>query len=173
MKKILSVLMMSIIVLSGCTNSYSLTDQTGISSKLKTVSTKEPKAMIELSNDIAKPVPAHNEDVVWSHKEIRNLHKLDQFMENVNNKVKDEINVRTSSKEGEAIVKNLKYDGEVIQVTVNDVQKKYDRLLIEKRFSEHYNGTFIEYWVSQNNDESKKELILQIHPDLGAMAAHN
>ncbi|WP_019121995.1 DUF4362 domain-containing protein [Brevibacillus massiliensis] len=115
--------------------------------------------------DLAEPLPADKDDVFWSHKEVRNLSRLEQFMENVNQKTNDEIRVLSSDKEGGAIETRLTFDGETIQVTVNDVQKNYDQIFLEKRYVEHYKGTFLNYYVGQK-DSGERRLILQIHPDL-------
>lgn len=159
MGKLWGALMTGIVILNGCSYSpsnYDLSGQTGTTSNHDTVETKQASSESE----------AHDDEIFWSHREIRNLQRLDKFMENVNQKIKDEIKVLASTKEGGVIQTNLAFDGNAIQVTVNGTQETYDRISVEERFSTHYNGTFIEYWVSQKNEKSKKKLILQIHPDL-------
>ncbi|MGG3837563.1 DUF4362 domain-containing protein [Paenibacillus thiaminolyticus] len=160
MGKLWGALMTGIVILHGCSYSpsnHDLTGQTGTASNHDTDGeTKQASSEPE----------AHEDEIFWSHREIRNLQRLDQFVENVKHKVKDEIKVLASTKEGGVILTNLAFDGNAIQVTVNGTQEVYDRISVEERFSAHYNGTFIEYWVSRKDDESKKKLILQIHPDL-------
>ncbi|PZM63144.1 DUF4362 domain-containing protein [Paenibacillus dendritiformis] len=160
MGKLWGALMTGIVILNGCSYSpsnHDLTGQTGTTSNHDTVGeTKQASSESE----------AHEDEIFWSHREIRNLQRLDQFVENVKHKVKDKIKVLASTKEGGVIQTNLAFDGNAIQVTVNGTQETYDRISVEERFSAHYNGTFIEYWVTRKDDESKKKLILQIHPDL-------
>jgi len=95
-----------------------------------------------------------------------NFKKLEMFMENVNQQIESKVRVVTSTKEGRIIVKDLVYDGEGIQVTTDQITKKYDKIVKEDRFNEHYNGNFTEYWLKGSDNGDQKELILQIHPDL-------
>ncbi|CAH8248246.1 DUF4362 domain-containing protein [Paenibacillus melissococcoides] len=151
--------MTGIVILNGCSYSASnhdLPGRTGTASKHDTVGETTQASSDSEAQD----------EVFWSHREIRNLQRLDKFVENVKQKIKDEINVLASTKEGDVIHTNVAFDGNAIQVTVNGTQETYERISIEERFNAHYNGTFIEYRVRRKDDESKKKLILQIHPDL-------
>lgn len=118
-----------------------------------------------------------NGDVVWSHKEIHHLNQLDDFVANLNlssngnRNIREEIRIVTASKEGELIVKDLIYDGEAIHVAINGLQApaKFSDIVVEKRFSDHYEGYFTEYFlVSKSNGDKvgDRELVLQIHPGL-------
>lgn len=103
------------------------------------------------------------EKVVWNHKEVSNLDRLAAFIDHVQLGVEDRITVATSTKEGEPIIRDLSYDGARLVVATNGEQKEYSRIFVTDRFNEHYQGTFIEYWVS--DADGKKELILQIGPN--------
>ncbi|NRF97585.1 DUF4362 domain-containing protein [Paenibacillus dendritiformis] len=152
--------MTGIVILNGCSDSpsnHDLPGQTGIASRHNTVGG---------TTQASSGSEAHEDEIFWSHREIRNLQRLDQFVVNVKHKVKDEIKVLASTKEGGVIQTKLAFDGNAIQVTVNGAQEAYDRISVEERLSAHYNGTFIEYRVSRKDDESKKKLILQIPPGL-------
>lgn len=160
MGKLWGALMTGIVILNGCSDSpsnHDLPGQTGIASNHDTVGG---------TTQASSEPEADEDEIFWSHNEIRNLQRLDKFVENVHHRIKDEIKVLASTKEGGVIHTNLAFDGNAIQVTVNGTQETYDRISVVERFHPHYNGTFIEYWVNRKDDESKKKLILQIHPDL-------
>ncbi|MEJ8548478.1 DUF4362 domain-containing protein [Brevibacillus borstelensis] len=170
MGKILAVLMVSIVVLGGYSYSQfseALTDQTGSSSTSKTAGADESQAASGSAIAVAEKVPADNNEIYWSRQEIRNLPRLNTFMDHVSQKIKDEVKVLTEDKEGAAIETKLTFNGETILVTVNGAQKTYDRIFKEEQFSKLYNGTFVNYMVSREEGKEKL-LILQIHPDLQA-----
>lgn len=102
------------------------------------------------------------DEVFWSHREIRNLQRLDEFIERVNQKVQDQIRVNTVTKEGEPVVMDISFDGNRLHVTSFGNTKTYDTIYVSSRHSDHYQGEFVEYWVGMQEDESQKELILQI-----------
>ncbi|MBG9794118.1 hypothetical protein ABD76_17050 [Paenibacillus dendritiformis] len=151
--------MTGIVILNGCSYSASNPDLSG-----RTGTTSSHDAAGETTQ--ASSGSEAQDEIFWSHREIRNLQRLHTFMENVKQKVKDEIKVLASTKEGEVIHTKVAFDGNAIQVTVNGTQETYDQISMEERFSAHYNGTFMEYRVSRKDEKSKKKLILQIHPDL-------
>ena len=106
-----------------------------------------------------------NNDIVWTHEDIYNLEKLNLFVENVQKKVPDMIRVVGFTKEGDPIIKDLEYDGEIIELTEDSTLDKfssnpsinvneYTKILIEKRYSEHYKGYFIEYLLKSNKDNN-------------------
>lgn len=99
---------------------------------------------------------------------MRNLSELEDFMESVDQGVKDSLQIETVSKEGDPFVLDLHYDGEHLIITsnVNSSERLYDNIVVSKRVNQHYNGDFIEYWAVSDNGNDKKELLLQIHPGL-------
>lgn len=115
-----------------------------------------------------------NGDVVWTHTEAYNLERIEDFMDNIENGIEDMIRVTAFTKEGDAIVKDLEYDGEVINLTIDSTRDKFSenpdiekyefkRLVIEKRYSEDYRGTFIEYWLKNDEGENGKLIVQLFH----------
>ncbi len=165
------VSLISFIVSSGCSHSRNLqstqsVDPAKASIKNVQIVTPEKQSSSGTPNGSAR-LPAENRgEVYWSFKEIRNLQKLDDFVGKMNRKIKDAVRVATVSKEGEPVITDLLFDGESLHVTRNGVENVYDQIFVSRRYNEHYKGEFIEYWVSGKEMDSKKQLILQIHPDL-------
>jgi|GEM_PF-5129778 len=158
MKLLLSASMMAAIaILSGC--SLFQTEQALTKNQVVEVERIPEPNEVQQAEEI-------DEVVAWSHKEIRNLQRLDAFVENVSNHIQDKVRVEASSKEGERIEKILTYDGESIRVAEKGAERIYDRIYAADRFDEHYHFTFLEYWVGSNDPEGKKELIAQIQPGL-------
>ncbi|MFX3631498.1 MAG: DUF4362 domain-containing protein [Candidatus Pristimantibacillus sp.] len=174
MKKISIVLIMILMILSGCSDSQvnliSINQlgesENNIDVNVDIVTTDEDQSLDIHSDVLTETRTKNNEDVVWNHKEILNLKKIDEFIENVNQKKQDRLRVQSTTKEGEIIVKELIYNGESIQVIEDGLKKNYDQIIIADRFSDLYKGTFTEYWVQEKNTDNNKELILQIHPNL-------
>lgn len=106
------------------------------------------------------------DEVFWSHREIRNVQRLEEFMEHVNEKVQDQIRITTVTKEGEPVVTDLRFDGERLHVTSFGKRKIYDAIYVTSRYSDHYKGEFTEYWAGKQEDEGQKELLLQISPHI-------
>lgn len=161
MKNTLSILLMGIFVLSGSSSSV-INFHSGamtMSGAIQTISSKTVSEKGDLNL-----VTEDKATVFWSHREIRNLKRLDEFLYNFTYKIKDQVTVETFSKEGEPIVMDLSYDGERLFISINGVSEEYEEIFVEERFNEHYNGTFIEYIVK--NGKGKKTLVLQIGPDL-------
>ncbi|WP_404346831.1 DUF4362 domain-containing protein [Sutcliffiella horikoshii] len=59
------------------------------------------------------------EDVVNMHGDITNIDMFFGFIENVNQGLEDKIRVVTYTEEGDPMLHDLKYDGEVIQSTTD------------------------------------------------------
>lgn len=168
MKIILSILLLGTIVLTGCSDPQSnvnTADQSKSVIANHTIQTTGSVNQPTVDNkEDTNPVTNDKDNVTWSHKEITNLQKLDDFIKNVSNNVKDQIRVVSYGKDGGEFISDLSYDGKTLQVTKDGVPKEYKRIFIEERFNEHYNGVFIEYFVE--DAKGQKELIMQIHPDL-------
>jgi len=66
---------------------------------------------------------------------------------------------------------DLHYDGEHIVITSNkdNSERWYDKIVVSKRYAEHYKGEFAEYWAVSDPENGPRELLLQIHPDLANM----
>ena len=122
----------------------------------------------EYTFDMAK----ENGDVAWTNKEVYNLYRLDKFIRNVNNGLKDMVRVVGFTKEGDPIVKDLKYDGEMINLSRDSTRDrfsanpgirtyKYRQIFVENRYDKHYNGNFTEY-ILKNNRKDNGILILQL-----------
>jgi len=118
------------------------------------------------------PVVRERKTVYWSIKEVRNLSELEDFMESVNKGIKDRLRIETSSKEGDPVAMDLLYDGERIIITSNidSGERWYDKIVVSERHNRHYQRKFIEYWAVSEHGNDKKELLLQIHPDLAGMS---
>lgn len=113
------------------------------------------------------------------------MNRFDEFLYNVSHNIKDQVRVETNAKdqvveidhEGNIVetqdttllVTELSYDGERLLVTTNGETKVYEKILVEERFSEHYNGAFVNYYVEDM--EGKQMLVLQIASNL-AMSLH-
>lgn len=166
MKSILSITLI-LIIICGFANSQSNEEALNTSGvNVNDDTTLANRELIDLPDKYTWSMAIQNGDVVWSFNEIHNLKKLEMFMENVNQQIESKVRVVASTKEGRIIVKDLVYDGEAIQVTTDQITKKYDKIVKEDRFNEHYNGNFTEYWLKGSDNGDQKELILQIHPDL-------
>lgn len=165
MKNTIGILLIGIFIISGCSSSatnLNSTGQVGATSMSHAVETVSFHSISE--NEGSDLVIEDKETVFWSHREIRNLKRLDGFIHNVAHNIKDQVTVETFSKEGDPIVMDLSYDGERLFVSVNGVSRAYEEILVEERFNEHYKGTFIEYIVKDAKGE--KMLVIQISPEL-------
>jgi hypothetical protein len=75
--------------------------------------------------------PYHSEeaikhgDIVDEHGVISNLDRLNKFMKNVNNGVKDKVRITGYTTEGDPIFNNLDYNGKEIKYTYDDSQDSY------------------------------------------------
>lgn len=111
LKSTLSILLMGIFVISGCSSSaknFNSTGQAGatiMSHAIQTISSRSVSENRDPDLGIED-----KETVFWSHREIRNLKRLDEFLQNVAHNIEDQVTVETFSKEGEPIVKELNYD---------------------------------------------------------------
>ncbi len=65
------------------------------------------------------------EDIVDSHGEIANLDKFLSFLENVKQGNKDKIRVVRYTTEGDPMLHDLEYDGEVIKSTTDTRRDKF------------------------------------------------
>lgn len=113
-----------------------------------------------------------NGDVVWTHKGVYNLEKLNSFINNTKKGIKDTVRVVCFTKEGDAIIKDLEYNGEVIKLIRDSTRDKfsanpsvktyeYRNLVIENRYNNHYKGTFTEY-VLKNSKEDRGTVVVQV-----------
>lgn len=114
---------------------------------------------------------AERKAVYWSLKEVRHLPELQGFMDNMAHKVKDSVRVDTATKEGEPYILDLHYDGDELIIKRNGREaERFDQIVVSSRYSEHYEGEFIEYWAVADGEDGRRTLILQIHP--GLLAQH-
>ena len=115
-----------------------------------------------------------NNNVVWTFDKIANLELLDNFKSNVENGINDMVRIVTFTKEGDSIISDLEYNGKVITLTDDSTRDKFssnpsiqkyefDYIVIENRYNEHYKGTFIEYILKKESDDSSF-IVLQIAP---------
>ncbi|WP_442594846.1 DUF4362 domain-containing protein [Neobacillus sp. D3-1R] len=81
------------------------------------------------TNNLKKPYDSEeakkNGDVVNSHGKISHLDKFENFIENVENGIKDKIRITMFTIEGAPIFYNLIYDGNKIQYTYDNTQDGY------------------------------------------------
>ncbi|WP_051475755.1 DUF4362 domain-containing protein [Bacillus sp. J37] len=66
-----------------------------------------------------------NEDVVDTHGEITNLEKFMKFVENVNQGEEDNIRIVRYTTEGDPILHDLEYDGEMITSTTDTTRDEF------------------------------------------------
>ncbi|KJS22245.1 MAG: hypothetical protein VR72_06920 [Clostridiaceae bacterium BRH_c20a] len=82
------------------------------------------------------------------------------------------IRVVGFTKEGDPIIKDLKYDREIIELTKDSTRDKFSanpsikaseftEIVIEKRYSEHYKGYFIEYLLKSGKGNTC-EVVAQV-----------
>jgi len=89
-----------------------------------------------------------NGDVVVANGNQYNVEKLDEFMENVKNNIKDKVRITRYTIEGDAIITDLDYDGENINYTDDNtrdsfgkpsiVTEKFEGASIYKNGSKYY-----------------------------------
>lgn len=65
------------------------------------------------------------EDIVDSHGEITNIEKFMKFVENVNQGREDKIRVVRYTTEGDPILHDLEYDGEIITSTTDTTRDEF------------------------------------------------
>lgn len=130
------------------------------------------KNLSSLPKEYTLHMAKENDDVVWTYKEVHNLQRLDNFINNLENGTKDMIRVVGFTHEGDAIIKDLEYAGEVINLTSDNTRDEfsaspsietyeYKQIVVEKNFSELYKGEFTEYRL-KNHKEDCGSLVLQI-----------
>lgn len=81
-----------------------------------------------VGNTRQENIPKYNlssEDIVDSHGEISNLDKFLSFLENVKQGNKDKIRVVRYTVEGDPMLHDLEYDGEVIKSITDTRRDKY------------------------------------------------
>lgn len=75
-------------------------------------------------NNIPDYTPA-SEDVIDMHGEIENKERFQEFLNNVENSKKDGIRVVRYTEEGDPMLHDLEYDGEVIKSTTDTRRDKF------------------------------------------------
>jgi hypothetical protein len=173
MKRLLFLFVLPAMLLAGCSVAGA---EENLALEPKSQSEGEPTSFSGQSvfhkPSVNPPVVRARNAVYWSIKEVRNLSELEGFMESVNKGIKDRLRIETSSKEGDPVVLDLHCDGERIIITsnMNSGERWYDKIVVSERHDQHYQGKFIEYWAVSDHGNDKKELLLQIHPDLAEMS---
>jgi Domain of unknown function (DUF4362) len=66
-----------------------------------------------------------DEDIVDTHGQITNLEKFMKFVENVNQGTQDKIRVVRYTTEGDPILHDLEYDGEIITSTTDTTRDEF------------------------------------------------
>lgn len=66
-----------------------------------------------------------SDDIVNTHGDVENLERFFAFMENVNAGKKDEIRVVSYTDEGDPMLHDIKYDGELLHSTTDTRRDKY------------------------------------------------
>jgi len=74
-----------------------------------------------------------NGDVVAVHSQQYNVEKLDKFIENVKNDIKDNVRITRYTIEGGAVITDLNYDGENINYTNDNTRDKFGKQIIENK----------------------------------------
>ena len=110
MKRILVFIGILLFILSGCQ-----------SNQINQVS--EPPDNTK-QNNIPEYVQSPD-DIVDMHGDIANLDRFFTFLENVNQGMKDKIRVVRYTEEGDPMLHDLDYDGEVIQSTTDTRRDKF------------------------------------------------
>jgi Domain of unknown function (DUF4362) len=72
-------------------------------------------------------------DIVVKHTSTENLDRLKEFIQNVNNKKKDEVRVVAYTKEGDPIIEDLTFDGKELKVTTDTTRDKFGQPTITTR----------------------------------------
>jgi hypothetical protein len=74
-----------------------------------------------------------NGDVVDFHRDQYNTEKLEKFMENVQNGIKDKVRITGYTIEGGAIITDLEFDGKIIKYTYDNTRDGFGTPTIEKK----------------------------------------
>lgn len=174
--------MLIILVVAGCTNVQVPDDQLEIGTDLETdeegnddnsqndIDDENYVSLYSLPDEYPSQMAKEDGCVVWSHNEVYNLERLHTFIDNIENDTKDMIRVVSYTKEGDAIIKDLDYTQGIIRCNRDSTRDKfsanpnisttiYNKIIIEKWYSEHYKGDFTEYMLIGDKDD--KELLLQ------------
>lgn len=143
MKKIIGlilVLNMSLIV--GC-QSKTIVDDNG-NSNIKVNET--PYTIEEALN---------NGDIVNVHGNITNYEKLEAFMENINNKIEDNIKIVQYTIEGDPIIIELKYDGKDLSYKYDNTRDKFGTptLKEEKYKPEDFYENIFGYFIATEDQD--------------------
>lgn len=75
-------------------------------------------------NNVPDYTPS-SEDIVDMHGEIENKERFEKFLNNVEAEQKDSIRVVSYTIEGDPMLKDLEYDGEVIKYTTDTRRDKF------------------------------------------------
>ncbi|NDI35473.1 DUF4362 domain-containing protein [Chengkuizengella sediminis] len=81
---------------------------------------------INADEDISEYNPL-NDDIVDKHGEITNIDIFMRFIENFDQGNKDEIKIVRYTVEGDAILRDLEYDGENIITTIDTTRDRYGK----------------------------------------------
>lgn len=111
MKKITFIFVIFMFLIAGCQN----TDQSTNS--------------IQKQNDVPDYIPL-SEDVVDLHGEIKNTERFKEFLNNVDYGLKDNIRVVRYTTEGDPMLHDIEYDGEIIKSTTDTRRDKYGEGMI-------------------------------------------
>lgn len=71
------------------------------------------------------PYNPTTEDIVATHGDIENLERFHQFIENIKNDIADEIRIVRYTTEGDPIIQDVNFDGEMIETTLDSRRDSY------------------------------------------------
>lgn len=184
-KKLICLTLITVFMIAGCSRKQPTTkNQNNIKITKSSIEEKKDnseksinpynyKNLSSLPKKYTLDMAKENGDVVWIHKEIYNLEKLTTFMNNVENGINDMIRVVGFTIEGDSIIQDLEYNGEVINLTYDSTRDKfssdssiktyeYRDIVIKQRYNEDYKGDFIEYYLKNNKEDDGGMFILQM-----------
>lgn len=96
-----------------------------------------------------------NGDVVNVQGKQHNVEKLDKFIMNVQNGIKDKVRITHYTEEGDALIRDLEFDGEEIKYTFDNTRDVFGVPFIEsKKFNADsiYKSDYKYYLKNSSND---------------------
>lgn len=107
-----------------------------------------------------------NNDIIDVHGEITNMYKLEKFCDNINNGHADSIRITRYNSEGEAIIYDIDYDGEIINCSVDrrrdSTAKHTNRKITVYQFKKLYirrDENVIEYFLTNTGTKDLSILV--------------
>lgn len=71
-------------------------------------------------------------DIVDTHGEITNANRMDEFLLNIESNIKDQIRVVNYTHEGDPIIHDLEYEGQILTSIINTEYDEFGEKKIDK-----------------------------------------